>query len=43
MARYQSLDDQLASLNLEEEENEELVFEGEAIEETNKYEPCLVG
>lgn len=43
MARYQSIDDHMAGLNIEEEENEELVVEGDIKEEVNRYELCLVG
>lgn len=43
MARYQELDDQLADLNIEEEENEDFSFEGEVEEQINKYDLCLVG
>lgn len=33
----------MAGLNMEEEENEELVFEGDIEEEVDRYELCLVG
>lgn len=36
---YQTLEDQLGDLNIDEEENEKFTFE----EEVNKYEKCLVG
>lgn len=42
MANVHDLDEQMADLNIEEEENEELVFEGD-VEEVNKYDLCLVG
>lgn len=37
MARYRNLDEQLADLDIAEEENEDFTFE------VNKYELCLVG
>lgn len=43
MSRYQNIDEQLAHLNVEDEENEDLIFEGDVEEEVNKYELCLVG
>lgn len=43
MARYQNISDQLENLNVEDEENEDLIFEGDAVEEVNKYDLCLVG
>lgn len=43
MARYNDLSDQMAELDIEEEENAAFVFEGEVEEEVNKYELCLVG
>lgn len=43
MARYRDLDEQMASLNVDEEENEDLIFEDDVIEEIDKYELCLVG
>ena len=43
MARYQNISEQLENLNVEDEENEDLVFEGDIVEENNKYELCLVG
>ncbi|XP_017256434.1 uncharacterized protein LOC108225991 [Daucus carota subsp. sativus] len=43
MARYQNLDEQMADLNIEEEENEDFVFDGDVEEEVNKYELCLIG
>lgn len=43
MARYQNLDEQLANLNVEDEENEDLVFDGDVEEDVNKDELCLVG
>lgn len=42
MASVRDLDEQMADLGIEEEENEELVFD-EDVEEINKYELCLVG
>lgn len=43
MARYQNIDEQMANLNIEEEENEEFVFDEGIEEEVNRYERCLVG
>lgn len=43
MARYQNIEDRMTSLSIEEEENEELVFEGDVEVEVNRYELCLVG
>lgn len=43
MARYQDLDEHMANLNVDDEENEDLVFEDDVIEEIDKYELCLVG
>lgn len=43
MARYQNINDQMASLNVEDEENEDLIFEGDIEEEVEKYELCLIG
>lgn len=47
MARYQNISEQLADLNIdlniEEKENEDLIFEGDIEEEVNKCDLCLVG
>lgn len=43
MARFQNIEEQMAGLNIEEEENEELVFEDDIEEEVDRYELCLVG
>lgn len=43
MARYQNLNKQLADFSVEDEENEDLVFECDVEEAINKYELCLVG
>ncbi|XP_074327337.1 uncharacterized protein LOC141665256 [Apium graveolens] len=43
MARYPNINDQLANLSVEDQENEDLVFEGYIEEEVKKYEMCLVG
>lgn len=32
----------MAGINIEEEENEDFVFEGDVAEEVNKYELCLL-
>lgn len=42
MARYQNLEDQMAGINIEEEENEGFVFDGDIEEEINKYNLCLI-
>lgn len=43
MTRYQNVDEQMAALNIEDEENESLIFEGDVEENVNKYDLCLVG
>lgn len=43
MAKYQNLHEQFADLNVDEEENEDFVFEDGVEEEVNKYALCLVG
>ncbi|XP_074346817.1 uncharacterized protein LOC141685621 [Apium graveolens] len=43
MSRYDDISNQLSTLNIEEEENEAFVFEGEEEEVINKYELCLIG
>lgn len=43
MAKYRNIDEQMANLNVEDEENEDLVFEGDIEEEINKFELCLIG
>lgn len=43
MAWYQNINEQLADLTVEDEENEDLIFEGDIEEEVNKYDLCLVG
>lgn len=43
MARYQDINVQIAGLDIEEEENEAFVFEGDVEEVINRYELCLVG
>lgn len=43
MARYNNLHDQFASLNVDDEENEEFSFDESVEEEVNKYDFCLVG
>lgn len=43
MARYRNLNEQLADLSVDDEENEDLVFDGDVEEAVNKYELCLVG
>lgn len=41
MANYQNIEDQLHGMSIEEEENEELVFEEGVVEEVNKYDLFL--
>lgn len=43
MAQYREMDEQMASLGIEEEKNENFTFEGDVKEEVNRYELCLVG
>lgn len=43
MARYNDLNDQFNGLEIDDEENSAFVFGDEVIEETNKYDLCLVG
>ena len=43
MSRYNDLNDQLAGLDIEDEENAAFTFEGVVEEEVNKYELCVVG
>lgn len=43
MEQYRDIDEQLADLDIEEEENESFVFDGDVVEEVNRYELCLVG
>lgn len=43
MARYKDIENQMAVLDIEDEENAELTFEGDIEEEVNKYELCLIG
>lgn len=43
MANIEGINDQLAIINIEDEENEELVFGDDAVEESNKFDMCLVG
>lgn len=43
MAHYQNIEDQMHDMNIDDEENEDLVFEGDFIEDVNKYDLCLVG
>lgn len=42
MARYRDVDQQMAGLDIEDDENQEFTFEGEVEEDVNKYELCLV-
>lgn len=43
MVRYRNIDEQFANLNVKDEKNEDLTFEGDIEEEVNKYELCLIG
>lgn len=43
MSRYNDLNEQLAGLDIEEEENAVFSFEGNVEEEANKYDLCVVG
>lgn len=43
MAQYREIDEQMANLDIEEEENESFVLEGDVESEVNRYELCLVG
>lgn len=36
MARYQNIEEQLENLNVDEEENEDLIFDGDIEEEIGK-------
>lgn len=43
MTRYQNIEEQMANINVEEEEIEDLIFDGDVEEEIDIYELCLVG
>ncbi|XP_074375304.1 uncharacterized protein LOC141717092 [Apium graveolens] len=43
MVNYRNFDEQMADLDIEEEENESFVLEGDSEEEVNRYDLCLVG
>ncbi|WOH04102.1 hypothetical protein DCAR_0623508 [Daucus carota subsp. sativus] len=43
MARVEELNERLAEMGIEDEENTELIFDDEAEDVTNKFECCLVG
>lgn len=43
MNEERDLDQHMATLGIEEEENESFVFEGDIEEDVNQYELCLVG
>lgn len=43
MATVDEIDIQMAGMDIENEENEELVFDDDVEEVTNKFELCLVG
>lgn len=43
MAKVEELRDQLASMGIDDEENEKLIFGEEVEEVTNKFDLCLVG
>lgn len=42
LARYQNLDEHLADLSIEEEENGDSIFDEEVEEQVNRYELCLI-
>lgn len=42
IARYQDIDVQYIGIDIEDEENEVLCFDGDVVEEVNKYKLCLV-
>lgn len=43
MARVEDLENQMAKINIEDEENEELFFADDVVEDSNKFDLCLVG
>ena len=43
MASLENIDIQLAGFNIEDEENEELIFDDDGVEDSNKFNLCLVG
>lgn len=43
IARIEEIDERLATMRIENEENEKLFFGDEEEETTNKFELCLVG
>lgn len=43
MARYQNISEQFSNLNVEDEENEDLIFDRDVEEAINKYDICLIG
>lgn len=43
MASLDNINEQLAGINIEDEENEELIFDDDLVEDSNKFELCLVG
>lgn len=43
MAREEDIDQRLANLGIEDEENDVFILDGDIDEEVNKYELCLVG
>lgn len=42
-AKYQDIEEHMIDLNIENEENEGFVIEGDIEEKINKYELCLIG
>lgn len=42
MATYQNIEEQMENLNVDEDENEDLLFEGDIEDEIGKYDLCLV-
>lgn len=43
MARVEDINEQMAGMNIEDEENEQIIFDEGVEEATNKFEMCLVG
>lgn len=43
MARVEDINERMAEMDMEEEENAELIFDDEAEDVSNKFETCLVG
>lgn len=43
IANLESINDRLAGINIEDEENEELVFEDDVVDNPHRFDLCLVG